>query len=233
MKNKTIAGIFWLCCMADILANTIKLPWLHLIAKPLLMPCLMLLAITQTGFLKDRKNQLLLAGLFFGWLGDVLLMFDYRAPVFFILGLVGFLCGHVLYIFYFKGADTPFVPARKTNLFFTMPVAIYSAGLLYLLFPSLGALKIPVTIYAFVLSAMLCMALWLRGKINEKAATFFITGAIFFVVSDSVLAINKFYHSFYSAGFIIMSTYCLAQYLIVLGAIRLNRERWVLRMQTA
>ena len=167
----------------------------------------------------------MLAGLFFGWLGDVLLMFESIRPLFFIFGLVGFLCGHLCYIFYFKNIATGYAKATKQQLLFVIPVAIYVAGLLYLLYPSLGALKIPVTVYAIVLAAMLCVALWLQYKIYKRVALFFVSGAVFFVLSDSVLAINKFYHSFSQAGFIIMGSYCIAQYLIVRGAIKVYQGK--------
>ena len=45
-------------------------------------------------------------------------------------------------------------------------------------------------------------------------------GAFLFVVSDSLLAINKFYQSFEMAGIIIMLTYGLAQLFIVHGAVK-------------
>jgi len=43
---------------------------------------------------------------------------------------------------------------------------------------------------------------------------------VLFVISDSVLAINKFYQPFEAANVIIMLTYGLAQLFIVTGAIR-------------
>ena len=46
------------------------------------------------------------------------------------------------------------------------------------------------------------------------------TGALLFVISDSVLAVNKFYYSFEWAGVVIMLTYGLAQLFICEGAIK-------------
>jgi uncharacterized membrane protein YhhN len=227
MKNKTIAYFFWLCCIMDILSNTFGLTLLHSIAKPLLMPGLMFLLVAETKPAKDKSILLIMAGLFFGWLGDVLLMFENIQPIFFILGLIGFLIGHLFYIFYFKRIAAVDETTKKGNLFFILPVAIYVMALLYLLFPSLGALKVPVIVYAIILSAMLCMAWWLYYKIDFNMASLFILGAACFVVSDSILAINKFYHSFAMAGFIIMSTYCTAQYLIVRGAIKVYQTKLV------
>ena len=49
-------------------------------------------------------------------------------------------------------------------------------------------------------------------------------GALLFLISDSVLAINKFYLSFEWSGIIIMLTYGLAQFFIALGAIDYVRK---------
>ena len=47
-----------------------------------------------------------------------------------------------------------------------------------------------------------------------------VAGALLFVLSDSILAINKFYMPFDLAGTFIMLTYGFAQYLIVQGAVK-------------
>jgi uncharacterized membrane protein YhhN len=65
----------------------------------------------------------------------------------------------------------------------------------------------------------------LTGAINRidkvKRVSYYLglTGAILFVISDSAIAIDKFSHQFKSSGFVIMSTYIVAQYLIVAGYI--------------
>lgn len=51
-----------------------------------------------------------------------------------------------------------------------------------------------------------------------------ITGALLFVASDSLLAINKFYQPFNSAGLAIMATYGLAQLFIVIGLTKCMRS---------
>jgi uncharacterized membrane protein YhhN len=53
---------------------------------------------------------------------------------------------------------------------------------------------------------------------NKEAGKWMMVGALLFVISDSVLAINKFYLPFDGAGVIIMLTYGLAQLFIVKGA---------------
>jgi uncharacterized membrane protein YhhN len=72
-------------------------------------------------------------------------------------------------------------------------------------------MRIPVIVYGLVISAMLLFAL-------HAGATDYAVGAVLFVLSDSILALNKFHTSFLLAGSLIMLTYGLAQYFIVTGA---------------
>jgi uncharacterized membrane protein YhhN len=94
--------------------------------------------------------------------------------------------------------------------------------LVILLLPHLGELKIPVVLYATVICSMLLGSLHIYLKTNRPANKLFVLGATLFVLSDSLLAINKFYQPFPMAGVGIMLTYCLAQYFIVRGSITLD-----------
>jgi uncharacterized membrane protein YhhN len=58
--------------------------------------------------------------------------------------------------------------------------------------------------------------------INNSTAKSFIAGAVFFIISDSLLALDKFYRPFALASVLIMLTYGIAQWLIVKAAIRNN-----------
>lgn len=224
MKGKIISCIFWILCITDIVTNTFNIAVLHYAVKPLLIPCLIYLFINETKHTKVTSSPLLITGLLFCWLGDVLLMFESSYPIFFILGLASFLGGHLFYIFYFSKLPSQPKKMRERNLLILLPVAVYVLILLYKLYPSLGDLKIPVTVYAIVLAAMLSMALWKSKKTDFTTGLLFIVGATSFVLSDSLLAINKFYHPFSQSVFFIMFTYSVAQYLIVMGGIRVNRN---------
>lgn len=223
-KSKIIISIFWLLGLTDFVANTYSISMLAMVVKPLLIPCLLYLFLTETNFAKAHNSRLLIVGLIFCWLGDVLLMFEYKDSIFFILGLAGFLIGHIFYILYFSKLSVVPQKLKEKKMMMLLPVLLYVLLLLYILYPSLGDLKIPVIVYAIVLASMLSMALWQSQKIDSAIARLFIAGAISFVLSDSLLALNKFSHPFISAGFLIMFTYCLAQYLIVLGGIKIFRK---------
>jgi uncharacterized membrane protein YhhN len=187
--------------------------------KPLLMPLLML-----GYYLETRPTQffsrLILLALFFSWMGDIFLMLENRNALFFIVGLVSFLTAHLLYIYYFasiKPNTRSFMRKRPVML---LAVLAYVVELLYVLWPHLGGMKVPVLIYGLVIGTMLAFALWQYGKIPAPAAWLFIVGAILFVASDSMLAINKFKTPIAQGGIWIMGTYVLAQYLIAKGSAR-------------
>jgi uncharacterized membrane protein YhhN len=97
--------------------------------------------------------------------------------------------------------------------------------MLSLLLPTLGNLKIPVFVYAIILSTMLLFAFKGYLKWSKPAGSYILLGAIIFVCSDSILAFNKFYKPILFSSFLIMATYLLAQYLIVVGILKLNRTK--------
>jgi len=141
--------------------------------------------------------------LFFSWAGDVLLMLPYDL---FIFGLASFLLAHVFYIRHFWSEwDRTAFPFQPLYL---IGVLVYLIGLLYLLFPVLGAMQVPVIVYGTVISVMLLLAL----QTDRPGYRF---GALLFVLSDSILAINKFHTPIPFAALLVMSTYGLAQFYLV------------------
>ena len=189
--------------------------------KPLLLPCLILATNESNNF---PTKKLLLFALVFSWIGDVVLMFAQKGELYFIFGLVSFLIAHILFIVLFIKQNTIKTPNKVLFSIGTLAVAGYLATMLYVLFPTLGGLKIPVSIYASVISLMFIMAL--RGALvwQKPLNLIIFYGAICFVVSDSLLAMNKFYTTLPNASLLIMSTYIVAQYLITFGILKLNGQ---------
>ena len=73
-----------------------------------------------------------------------------------------------------------------------------------------------------IISTMLYFSLRLPFRIGKTTRQLLIMGACCFVISDSLLAIDKFYKQFPAASILVMLTYCLAQYFIVKGFIRIR-----------
>ena len=95
--------------------------------------------------------------------------------------------------------------------------------LLMALLAHLGPLRLPVVLYAMVLVLMVLAALYRYGRTVPTSFVLVAAGAGLFMVSDSLLAINKFLTPLVGAGFWIMLTYCAAQLSIVAGLLAHQR----------
>ena len=218
MMNKNFWIILFLIVLAiDLFAAYSGNETLRYFSKPLLMPLLIVYFIFNTNTVASLKKWIVLA-LVFSWLGDVLLMFEARNNIFFIFGLVAFLIAHIFYILFYENILK--LENLKKNYWLFIPVLIYYVALIYLLSPHLGEMKLPVRVYGVVISYMLIQAFQVARIKNRAASAMMITGAILFIASDSILAMNKFYQPFELAGIAIMITYGMAQLLITLGATR-------------
>jgi uncharacterized membrane protein YhhN len=213
--GQIIKYIFFVIAVLEVISHLSFLPFgsFSIITKPMLMPVLALYFyyISKNTPLKQPRIILFIA-LFFAWLGDVFLMGAANNQQYFILGLVAFLIMQSLYIFLFKGFT---FNSLLQSFWLVFTVLIYSIVVLIFLFPNLGSLKIPVLIYFSIILFMVLSSLdFSVSKANSKLVFY---GAILFMVSDSIIAINKFQLEIDQAGFLIMTTYIAAQWLIVKG----------------
>lgn len=80
----------------------------------------------------------------------------------------------------------------------------------------------PVVIYGLTIATFGVVSLIDYQNSKSKKSLLMLVGAIVFMVSDSVLAINKFYAPAHIFEIIIMVTYILAQYLIFRSMIQKN-----------
>lgn len=191
-----------------------------LFLKPILIP---IIGFGAYFYRKFPTQNILLAGLLLSWLGDVILLFTDLGEIYFILGLVFFLIAHIVYCVLFNKQKR--IRKRQNKplfIFGSILIALYLIGMVSVLMPYLGELEIPVSVYASVISVMLLFAF--NGfLVWEKPGNQLVfLGAFFFIVSDSILAVNKFYAPIPKSSFFIMLTYLLAQYLIVVGILKLN-----------
>jgi len=222
----TMRYYFWVflfiaALAAEITGVQLENETMQLIAKPLLMPPLAMFFLFNTNNDRTALRPWILFALFFSWAGDILLLFQEKQSLFFILGLSAFLLAHVFYIVYFHKVRLR--EGIKPNPWFLVLVVIYYATLMTILSPYLGGMKLPVRIYGIVISFMFMLAMHMLYMRGQLSGYWMLAGAFYFVASDSILAVNKFYASFPAAGFVIMITYGLAQLLIVEGAVRYAR----------
>ncbi len=218
MKKTIWIIIFLFILLADLTAVYLDNEILRTITKPLLMPVLAIYLLTQTKSVNSGLKAWIILALFFSWAGDILLMFEERKSIFFLLGLSAFLIAQVFYIIFFHNIRMK--EYIRGNALLLLLVIVYYAILISILSPFLGDLRLPVRIYGVVLSFMLMLAMHTMFSKNKKAGLWMMVGAILFVASDSLLAFNKFYATFNYAGIIIMLSYGLAQLFITHGAVK-------------
>ena len=217
MKKINWVIFFLLVLTGNIAGMYMDSPWLEKITKPLLMIVMIIYFVSSVTAISSVLKKWIIAALAFSWLGDVLLMFQQEKPIFFLLGLSAFLIAHIFYILFFHRVRVN--EQVKSRWWLLVIVAVYYAALIMLLYPHLADMKVPVPVYGIVISFMLLLALHMLFIKNSKAGQLMMTGAVLFILSDSVLAINKFYQPFEAAGLLIMLTYGIAQLLITKGAI--------------
>lgn len=221
MKRQYWLIAFLLALTANIIGIQLNNDLLQYISKPLIIPVLVGYFLSQTGGNASGLKKWVIAALIFSWGGDVLLMFQAKKEIFFLLGLSSFLLAHIFYIIFFH--QVRIREGIKSNPWLLAVVVVYYAVLIVWLSPYLGEMKLPVRIYGIVISFMFMLAMHMLFIKNRQAGKWMMLGALLFVISDSVLAINKFYQPFELAGVLIMLTYGLAQLLIVEGAIKYIR----------
>jgi uncharacterized membrane protein YhhN len=205
-SSKLFLGIFVLVSALHLIGISIGNENLRIITKPLIILSLMI----YYSFVVENENHIYLAALFFCFLGDIFLIFNTELN--FILGLVSFLIGHILFIVIVVKLLTKSTGIQK--IISLLPFTILFAGLMYLLKDNLGGMLIPVIVYGLTISAFGVVAL--LNYMTEKSVTNLVLlgGALFFILSDSIIALGKFLQYEKYFPLLIMTTYILAQYLI-------------------
>ena len=214
--------LYVLLCVANILFDQMGFREGVLFTKPLLMPVL------ATWFLQQIRQKpagafrnIIVAALLFSTAGDVLLLFAGGAggALYFLLGLSAFLLAHLFYIAAFVRLSRGKKGFLRANTFYLLPFLLYLGALLFILYPGIpGGMKVPVILYGCVITGMALSVMNLRGLILPRAWTSLMSGAVLFVLSDSLIALNKFGFPLGSASVLIMITYVIGQYLLIRGA---------------
>jgi uncharacterized membrane protein YhhN len=163
-----------------------------------------------------RPRKLLMLALYFSALGDLFLDVRKLGPLgpvqLFLFGLISFLVAHICYFAMFTKERSPSVSvARIIACAAVVTTAIVS---LRLLWPGLAEMRTPVLAYSAVLTLMAITAQ--RSRFGKLVAI----GALFFVASDTMLAMNIFGHPFAGARVLVWVTYYAAQLMMALGVVK-------------
>lgn len=185
------------------------------VAKPLTTVLLIVRAMGR-GHDEPRVRRWILAGLVLSLVGDVALLWPKEG---FLPGLVAFLLAHLAYIVAFSTRAR--LAARGAPF---AAYALVAGAVLMLLWPGVPtALRVPVLLYVACLAAMAAQAavVWLgsRGGEREGLARIGALGGALFVLSDALLATNKFAGPLPLASLWVLASYWAAQWCIA-GSLR-------------
>ena len=208
-------------CFANLFAVGLGFELLNFATKPLLISSLALWFYLRTRANWHSFSRLFLLGLAFSVMGDTLLMFvKTKGEIFFLFGLGSFLLAHLSYI----GAFSKFPNFKSgqiwANKWLAIPFLIILTCLLWVLWGSLGALLVPVAIYAGIIVTMSAFCFNMRNRVAPPVFRILFGGAVLFVLSDLIIAMKKFRYPEMSeamGGLAIMITYLLGQFLLTVG----------------
>jgi len=182
---------------------------LHYVAKPLATALIIAVAALAPAPVPAAYKSLVLAGLVCSLLGDIALMFPDK---WFTAGLAAFLAAQAFYVLAFRPG-----PGHPVSGGIFLSFVLYGLLMFFLLAPGLGPLKLPVFVY---IGAITTMAGFAGSRFVDQGGTkplLAFAGAVLFLVSDSVLAYDRFGKKVPAARIIILGTYFPAQLLIALS----------------
>ena len=207
--------LFIVLVILDLITGSLQNESLRHFTKPLILFSLFIYFVINGRSLARSTYILMLLALFFSWLGDSFLMYDAISPNYFMLGLVSFLTAHILYcVVFLKRWNTS---APSTYWLVLIALMLYGSVLFMQLKDKLGELLIPVIIYVSAILLMAITAFRRKKMVASESFTLVFIGALFFIASDSILAINKFLNAVPYSHILVMVTYAAAQYLITKG----------------
>lgn len=228
MKPLSIALciFFWAVLIFDItLIFTGADYYYRYFTKGLLMPLLFGIIVCEVEHTnKWWSIRVICMALLFSLIGDLVLVGDSITKLNFAIGLGFFWVAQICYILFFYRKR----PFRKKNALFLFIAALcilaYIIVMSILMWAKMDkqSLTIPVLLYSFTIGFMLLCAFNIQNshRLNKIAVSYFIPGALLFVLSDSIIALNRFYYAKPVSDIYIMLTYGLAQFLIVFGAVK-------------
>jgi uncharacterized membrane protein YhhN len=195
-------------------------PWLQISFKPLATILILSIALSNWLARKDSYSLWITIGLAFSLAGDVALIWPH---LYFLPGLSAFLLAHLAYLVAFTRAAKLF--ARPI---LWLPYFAIAATLFLLLLPQLPAvLKIPVAHYSFFLASMAAQAMGRFLTLRTSCAGLAAIGALFFMLSDTLLSFDRFRSPFHLAPLFVLVSYYIAQWLIASS----TADSWLVKEQ--
>jgi uncharacterized membrane protein YhhN len=190
----------------------------RMVSKLLLIPVLIIYLASKN----PKASLLVYFGLAFAFIGDLAL--SQSGDTFFLVGMLAFVGTHLCNTIYFIRLQKGVIGFTRIAIAGIFLLTLFTTIILKELKPNLGKFELPVYFYVAIIYFMAITATASISKplLKRVAMQYFIPGAFLFVLSDSLLAMNKFIWHGHLMDIIVMLTYGLAQYFLVCGFIRVG-----------
>lgn len=212
-----IAFIFFILLTIHIFGEFFENVKIRYITKPFLMPLLIVFYII--GASSGKVNILVILALIFGTIGDVFMMKE-EIDKFFLNGMIAFLVGHVFYILFISQIVVNFGDFTNFPWFIiilSLPGIIIGMTSMRKMKPKLGKFLLPTIIYSGFLLIMHFSTLLISSATLDSLFWYIYIGSLLFVISDTILAWNRFVSKIKHHLVYVMSLYGLGQFLITLS----------------
>lgn len=214
-------GIFLFLMLLLFHCSAIYFEWIDMrfYSKLLIIPFLMvLMGVNMWGGAGLGSFKMLpFIAMLASFTGDLLLGFS--DAQFFLWGMLSFMVTHICNSIYFLKLN-PLRFKKSKPVFVTFLIlAFFSSLVIYTIRDNLGAYLIPIMVYMVIIGVMACLASNLLSDVayTDLALQYFIPGAGLFVMSDGILALNKFSLQEPLLDLFVMLTYGLAQLYLAMG----------------
>lgn len=222
-KNTAVnATLFGLALIGTMVGGLKGWQILIYICKPALLIILSSWFFFNSRRVGDRFTLLIQVGLFFSLIGDVALMLQHVDRFNFLIGLGAFMIAHICYAFAFGQNIVDAGPGGDLLISIVLSIGVLAFGFFfaYDLLPYVEeSVEMPIAVYIVAISLMGVGASFRFSRTYLRSFLLVLVGAVLFIASDSILAVNRFMKPLAHAEWSVMLTYGIGQFLIVAGAL--------------
>ncbi len=204
-----LAGLGLVCAVAAIVSDVRgRMPEARAFRPAVMVLALAVAALGPSTYPSYKLYVLL--GLALALAGDILMMLPKKR---FVEGMAAFVAGNILFCQAFRDS-----PPRVVSYGTLIPLVLLGLLAYFMLGRNLGPLRFPVFVYIAALVVMVWLASDRFVETGGTGSALAFAGAVLFLVSDAVLAFNRFNRPIAGAQPIILGTFYPAMLLIALSA---------------
>ena len=212
VKNRFIA--FVIIAVVHLTGQLVSNEWIIWMTRPLLMPSLLWWFLSQISKPFSFAHKRMIAALLLASAGDIFALLAKFNDWFFFADILCYLFMQLMYVLIFLSI-VRFQDVSKVYISIAILIFIvYGIIFLNYLLPHSGWLTLPILIYASAVTLTIISSAITITYFPRPLFIMLMTGTIIYLISDTIIATNKFITPVYLSGFWGLLAYIVAQALI-------------------